>query len=194
MILIPFFGSERRPVFSVMGLILLVLAIATVRNTPGLPWISGLIALPALCLEVWGLLDSSAEAARISADGLLAGFYFYVGYALIAYVFADHWVTKDELFAVGAAFTVFAWAFAYVYLLVQQVWPGSFQSQSPDEILTFHELLYMSVACFTSVGLSDVAPVLPHARSVVMVEQLGGVLYVAMVISRLVALTAMRRL
>ena len=41
-------------------------------------------------------------------------------------------------------------------------------------------------------GLSDVTPVLAHARSLVMVEQVAGVLYVAMVISRLVALTVER--
>jgi len=35
-------------------------------------------------------------------------------------------------------------------------------------------------------------PVLPEARAVSTVEQLGGVMYVAMVISRLVALTVLR--
>jgi hypothetical protein len=42
------------------------------------------------------------------------------------------------------------------------------------------------------VGLSDVTAIKPLARSVTTVEQLGGVLYVAMVISRLVALTVLR--
>ncbi|NHA67795.1 two pore domain potassium channel family protein, partial [Phycicoccus sp. CMS6Z-2] len=37
-----------------------------------------------------------------------------------------------------------------------------------------------------------VGPIKPQARALVTVEQLGGVLYVAMVISRLVALTVMR--
>jgi hypothetical protein len=44
----------------------------------------------------------------------------------------------------------------------------------------------------TSVGLSDVVPVGEHARSLVMVEQLAGVLYVALVIARLVGLTVTR--
>ena len=57
---------------------------------------------------------------------------------------------------------------------------------------TFLELIYYSGAKLTSVGLSDVGPILPEARAVGTVEQLGGVMYVAMVISRLVALTVMR--
>jgi hypothetical protein len=44
----------------------------------------------------------------------------------------------------------------------------------------------------TSVGLSDVGPILPEARAVGVIEGLAGVMYVAMVISRLVALTVMR--
>ena len=35
-------------------------------------------------------------------------------------------------------------------------------------------------------------PVLPHARSLVMVEQVAGVLYVALVVARLVGLTVAR--
>jgi hypothetical protein len=37
-----------------------------------------------------------------------------------------------------------------------------------------------------------VIPVLPHARAFVMVEQVAGVLYVALVIARLVGLTNAR--
>ena len=53
-------------------------------------------------------------------------------------------------------------------------------------------VIYLSAAQLTSVGLSDVVPILPEARAVCTVEQLAGVMYVAMVISRLVALTVMR--
>jgi hypothetical protein len=52
--------------------------------------------------------------------------YFYAAVGLIRYMFADHIVTSDELFAVGATFTLVVWGFAYVYLLVQYAAPGSF--------------------------------------------------------------------
>ncbi len=194
MLVLPMLDTFKhgRPAISVFGLALALLAIATVRSTPALTWVSGLIGLPALVLEIWSAVSPNALIFGL-AHGFLAIFYFYVGYGLIAYVFADFWVTKDELFAVGAAFTVFAWAFAYLFLVVQTAYPGSFIAYQGEGQRTFHELLYLSVASFTSVGLSDVVPVLPPARAVVMVEQTAGVLYVAMVISRLVALTAIRQ-
>ena len=42
-------------------------------------------------------------------------------------------------------------------------------------------------------GLSDILPVLGHARSFVMIEQVAGVLYVALVVARLVGLTVARQ-
>lgn len=193
MIGLAFVGPAHRPILSLVSLAILLLAIMTVRSTPALTWVSGLIALPALVLEVWSIRDPGHTLVFVAAHSLLAAFYFYVGYALIAYVFDDHWVTRDELFAVGAAFTVICWAFAYVFLVIQEVQPGSFTDHSGPGIRTFHELLYLSVANFTSVGLSDIAPIMPMARAIAMIEQLCGVLYVAMVISRLVALSVLRR-
>lgn len=194
MVALAFVGPAQRPIFSLVGLVILLLAIITVRATPALTWISGFIALPALILELWSIRDPGHVAVFVAAHSLLAIFYFYVGYALIAYVFDDHWVTRDELFAVGAAFTVITWAFAYVFLVVQELQPGSFAAYSgPEGSRTFHDLLYLSVANFTSVGLSDILPIRPVARAVGMIEQLCGVLYVAMVISRLVSLSVLRR-
>ncbi len=54
------------------------------------------------------------------------------------------------------------------------------------------ELLFLSFTTLTSTGLSDVVPIKPFARGLVMLEQLAGLGYVAMVVSRLVALTVAR--
>ena len=41
-------------------------------------------------------------------------------------------------------------------------------------------------------GLSDVVPILPQARALVMLEQFAGVMYIAVVVSRLIGLTILR--
>jgi hypothetical protein len=41
--------------------------------------------------------------------------------------------------------------------------------------------------------MGDVIPIRPFARALVMVEQVAGLAYVAIVVSRLVGLTVMRR-
>ena len=112
---------------------------------------------------------------------------------MIKYLFHDDRVTRDELFATGAAFTVVAWAFAYLYSAAQVLWPDSFTGASRRRPGVVQPALPV-VHHLTSVGLSDVVPIGAHARSLVMVEQVAGVLYVALVVARLVGLTVAPRL
>lgn len=181
-----------RAVIAGLSLIAVTFGIWVIRSTPALTWLALLIGLPAFVLELWSVIDSDNVPVVFTAHLMLAIFYLYVAYGLVAYMFADTWVTKDEMFAVAAAFTVLLFAFAYLYFAVQTVVPGSFAMPGGDEHRTFLELLYFSAANLTSVGLSDITAVKSHARAAVILEQLTGVLYVAMVISRLVALTVMR--
>ena len=113
--------------------------------------------------------------------------------SLIAYMLQDHKVTRDELFAAGATFTLLAWAFAFAFAVCQQWYPGSFVATSESELRTWMELLYLSFSLLSGVGLSDVVPVHPQARALVMLEQFAGVMYVALVVSRLVGLTILKR-
>ena len=92
-------------------------------------------------------------------SGLLhAPFYFYVSYAMLRYLFHDDEVTTDEYYATGAAFTVVAWGFTYLYAAVQVVWPDSYINADGSDRSWF-ELLYLSFSTLTSVGLSDIVAV-----------------------------------
>ena len=192
-LLYPFMdGPAGRAALSLFGLLVLGFAVRAVEATPALTAVSVLLGVPILVLtliEVAGPLDPPLLLAQ---SVLLAGFYFYTSYALIRYMFHDRVVTRDELFATGATFTVLAWAFAYVYQAVQVIWPGSFVASSAPAPFGWFELLFLSFSNLTSVGLSDILPVLPNARSIVMIEQVAGLMYVALVISRVVALQASR--
>jgi hypothetical protein len=194
-LLYPFMeGAEvGRALFSLFGLVVLALAVVAVRSTPALTWVSLTIGLPVVVLTVLEAVNPGNTTISLWSGILHALFYFYTTYGLIAYMFADDWVTRDELYATGAAFTVAAWAFAYVYGVVQIIWPGSFTAAlDPDAPRTWMELLYLSFTTMTSVGLSDITPILPNARSFVMIEQVAGVMYVALVVARLVGLTIAR--
>ncbi len=101
--------------------------------------------------------------------------YFYAAYALIRYMLADHEITRDELWAVGATFTLVAWAFAYTYVVCQAIEPQSFTAAiDASQDRSWVELLFLSFTTLSSTGLSDVVPVKAFARSLVMVEQLAG--------------------
>ena len=193
MLLYPFMeGSAGRALFSVFGIAILGLVVLAVRRSPGLTGVSVLLGAPATVLLLIQAVSGSDELLPYSS-ALEAVLYLYAAGALIAYMLADHEITRDELFAVGATFTLVAWAFAYLYTVWQAIEPGSFTAAvDPAGARSWMELLFLSFTTLTSTGLSDVTPIKPFARALVMIEQLGGLAYVAMLVSRLVGLTVLR--
>ena len=186
-------SSAGRALFSVFGILTLALVLLAVRSSPGPIWAAALLGIPATILLLIQAITNSDELLPWSS-ALEAIIYFYAVGALLAYMLADHEITRDELFAVGATFTLAAWGFAYTYVVCQAIEPGSFTAAvnaSADR--SWLELLFLSFTTLTSTGLSDVTPIKPFARSLVMLEMVAGLGYIAMVVSRLVGLTVIRR-
>lgn len=186
-------SDAGRAVFSALGIMILGLVLLAVRSTPALTWFAVLLGIPATVLLTIQAITGSDDLLPYSS-AIEAVLYFYAAGAMIAYMLEDQRVTRDELFAIGATFTLVAWAFAYSYVVVQAIEPESFTAAvGPSDDRTWMELLFMSFTTLSSTGLGDVIPVKPFARGLVMIEQLAGLAYVAMVVSRLVGLTVMNR-
>lgn len=181
-------STAGRAVIGVVQLLLVLAAVAAVRLTPALSWVALLLGAPATVFAVWEALAPTTGWVVLVSALLHVPFYGFVSYAMIRYLFHDDRVSTDEIYATGAAFTVVAWAFAYLYAAVQVLWPGSF-----GERQDWYELLFLSFTTLTSVGLSDIYPVMAHARSVSILEQVAGVFYVALVVARLVGLASRPR-
>jgi hypothetical protein len=191
----PFLGEQPlgRTVFGLFGLVVLALAVAAVRMTPSLTWVAGLLGLPVVVLTVVEGFAPDSDGVVLASSAFHAAFYFFTGWALIRYMFEDDVATRDEVLATGATFTVLAWAFAYLFAGVQVIWPGSFTAAvDADEARSWVDLLFLSVTTLSSTGLSDIVPITPHGRSVVMIEQIAGMLYLALVVARVTALTINR--
>jgi hypothetical protein len=182
-----------RAAFNVFGLLVALLALWAVRYSPGLTWVGVLLALPASVLLIAQAAADLPELAGWSS-GFEAALYFYAAGCMLAYMLADHEITPDELWAVGATFTLVAWGFAHVYVVCQAVQPMSFiAAVHPAQDRNWVELLFLSFTTLSSTGLSDVVPVRQTARALVMLEQVAGLAYVVMFVSRVVGLTIAQR-
>ena len=191
----PFLDSSAlgRAGVGVVGLVVVAAALWAVRRTPALTWVALVVGVPAMVLTVLEAIYPSHDTVVLLSAAFHAPLYLYISYGMVRYVFADEQVTSDEIYAVGAAFTVVAWGFAYVYSGAQVIWPGSFAGADGPGHQSWFELLFLSFTTLTSTGLSDITPALAHARSLSMVEQVTGVFYIAFVVARMVALTVIRR-
>jgi hypothetical protein len=181
-----------RTLFSVFGIIVLGAALGVVRRSPWLTWVGILLALPVVVLSVASVATRRPDL-MIWTAALESVFYFYAAGSLIAYMWQDSVATTDELFAAGATFTLLAWAFAFVFVAYQVLNPGSFGASEPGGSRSWMELLFLSVAVLSSVGLSDVMPLTAMARGIVMLEAFAGVMYITLVVSRLIGMTVAAR-
>lgn len=182
-----------RALFGAFGLVVLGLALHVVKRSPTQSWVAVLLAILVLALSVANLMLPSQLLEWLIA-GLEAAFYFYAAASLIAYMTADQHASTDELYAAGATFTLLAWAFAYLYSVCQLLLPGSFTAMlEPQAARTWMELLFLSFTTLSGVGLGDIVPLTPMARSLVMLEEFAGVMYLAVVVSRLIAFTVIKR-
>lgn len=178
---------------SAFGITVLVFTTGMVRRTPGLTWLSAGLALPAIVMLVLQALLDMHWLLPWSA-GLEAVFYFYAAGSLVAYMMSDMHATTDELFAAGATFTLLAWGFAYGFVVLQAVQPGSFSAAVNAELpRTWTELMFLSFALLSSTGIGDAIPLRPLARALASLEMFVGVMYLAAVVSRLIGLTLVRR-
>jgi hypothetical protein len=182
-----------RAIFAAFSVLVLGVALRVVRRSPWLTWLAVVLATVVLLFSVIQAIAPQPWLPGVIAAGGSV-FYFYAAGSLIAYMLQDWVATTDELFAAGATFTLLAWAFAYAYLACNAFLPGSFSAPiNPGGPRTWMELLFLSFALLSSVGLSDILPVTGMARALVMLESFAGVMYMALVVSRLISLTILRR-
>ena len=179
---------------AVFDLAILMLALRAARAGGYETRIGWMLVIPAMLLHVGGAFQLHE---LIIAAGLLAqaAFHAFVVSCLLRYMLRDEIMTVDELFAAASLYVLLAFVFAYLYALLEFLAPGAFfinEVNNRDGIATWWELLYFSFTCLTSVGFGEITPVNDHARSLVMLEQMMGVLYLALIISRLVTLQSNR--
>jgi len=136
-------SGAGRLVFGTFGIAVLALVLWVVNRSPTINWIAWLLAVPAVLLS---LLADVVDAPQLMvfAHMLEAALYFYAAVGLIIYMFGDQRVTLDELLAVGATFTLLAWAWAFAFSVCQAWYPGSFTGPAGlDTPRTWIELRFM---------------------------------------------------
>ena len=74
---------------------------------------------------------------------------------------------------------------AYFYALVEYFYPGSFAVSGAAANLAMPDFIYFSFTVLTSTGFGDLTPLSRQARSLCVVQQVVGALFVAILIARL---------
>jgi hypothetical protein len=182
------YSMTYRTITWVLGVLVLLVIAKVIRQTPmftilGLSFVGGAVLFSLLML-----LGFDHRMIQVIAHGFEAVAYFSAAYGLLRYMFEDRYLTRDEMFAAGAVFTLLAWGFAFLYSICQILVPDSFQNPNMSGVQTWLNLLFLSFSLQSATGLSDLMPMSAPARVLAMLQMFCGVMYLALIVSRLISL------
>jgi hypothetical protein len=152
----------------------------------GLPW----FFLSWIDLLVTPLASFSLILALCSSVSIIV-FMAFTALAILLFVVRAPHVNDDVLYGAVAIYMLIGGTWAMIYAVLEELHFGSFVISSVhdiDGVVTWFDLLFYSFATLTTLGYGDIVPVTSQARSLAVVEAIIGVMYLAIIISRLVGM------
>ncbi len=173
-----------RLLFNAVNLLVVISAVAAVGRTVISFAIVLLIAAPTLVFQ-WVSFHSGDVVYLLESWWLGTLLYATTLVYLLQYVFHRDVMTADKLWGAGAAFLMMGVLWAYLYAIVEHYYPLSFAVGGTAADLTMPAFVYFSFTVLTTTGFGDLTPLTRQARSLCVVEQLTGALFLAILIARL---------
>jgi hypothetical protein len=151
-------GNGRRVLLIVMSLVWLVRAATAWLDHP---------ALSAMTLAIWPLIGLFAAAGALRfAMGAIS-------------------VDAEHLYAALSAYLLAGIFFGLFYWVLEQIVPGSFATAGEFSRMS---AFYFSFVTLATLGYGDIVPRTEVARGLAIVEGVGGQLFLAVMVARLVSL------
>ena len=180
--------GARFYIFRLLGIAITSVAVYAVSFRKGLIFIALLLGVPAM-VERTVFFRTSIDA--LSGVNVFVGFAFdvFVVVVLSRRVFAPDKPTAETLFGALCVYLMIGFAFARLYALMAALSPKAFYldpATNQHQLPLGFDFIYFSFGSMTTAGSSGIVAVSPLVRSLSIIESILGVLYLAVMISRLV--------
>jgi hypothetical protein len=163
----------------------MVAAVAAIGRTALSFLIAVLLAAPAAGFQLLAIVSGEPEKNLALSWSFAAALYAATIAYLLGYVLRRDVMTTDKLWGAAAAYMMIGVLWMYFYGIVQYLHPGSFSVGGTAKPLSVIDLMYFSFTVLTSTGFGDISPVAPQARAICVLQQIVGILFVAILIARL---------
>jgi hypothetical protein len=181
--------GPRGPVAATFFTLMLVAGVATViRQSRWVVIVVAVLSLLSLPLRWAASLDEGRFAIWSASTDTFA--LVILAMVVLGMVLRPGAVTRHRIGGAVAAYLLFglAWAAAYEWAWLHD--PAAFSGASAE---SSQQWIYYSFVTISSTGYGDVLPAQPVTRSLAIAEAITGQLYIAIMISRLVALELQSR-
>lgn len=175
----------------ILNVVLSIVLVASVFATRHGGWRAAfalVLGIPPMVMS-WYHLVASATTLHLSSDLLRIIFNLCIIYWLLCYILKARQVSRDVILAAISAYLLIGCCFGGIYDVVNRLQPGAFAFNVPPlDCMSESHFLFFSLVTLTTVGYGDITPLTPLSRSLASLEAMIGVLYLAILISRLVSL------
>ena len=161
---IPISGCNERQLLLIIVIAALILQFAT-------GWLNQ-ATLAAASLMIWTVVALVAAGSALS------------------FAFLARSIDREHVYAALSAYLLAGVFFGSFYWVLEQIHPGSFTVSSE---FSPNSAIYFSFVTLATLGYGDIAPRTDIARGLAIVEGVGGQLFLAVLIARLVSLYARRK-
>lgn len=175
--------------FRILGSVIIVFTIYAVAFRRGLVLLVLVLAVPAILHHVL-LTPSSASTAALIDRLLSLAFDLIVIVTIFRCVYTEKRPDTETIFGALCVYLLIGYGFASIYGLVLSLQPNAFyldpivnQHTSPDRF----DLIFYSFGTLTELGTPGVTAVSREVRSVSLLEAVLGILYLAVLISRIMS-------
>jgi hypothetical protein len=184
-------GSQvQRVIYLALSLAVLIAGIRLSWFVPRTRLATLALAVPATVAAALG-----ASQARSGLESFLlvftASFFILMTVRVLSKVVHDAVVTADTLYGAACIYLFIGIIWALAYYIVSRLQPGAFYvngGRPADVIGGWPSYVYFSFITLATVGYGDITPATQLVRSVVILQVITGVFYVAVLIGRLVDL------
>jgi hypothetical protein len=188
LLLYPFTGhGSRYYLFRFLTAAAVLFSVYAVSFRRSIVLVAALLAIPALLQRVT-FFEVDASARSVVRISLSLVFDIFIVVVIFRRVFSHQRPNAETVFGALCIYLLVGFGFTSVYGLISSFNPHAFYLDPAANLHTVpdrFDFIYYSFGTITSLGAAGITPVSGVARSLTVIEAILGVLYLAVLISRL---------
>ena len=194
LVLTPFLDQfiETRILMDVFLTTIFISIIFAIRSKSTHVIVASILALP-LIVSTWSFYFIASPHIGLVTRIFGALFFGYAVIIILQIIARSTDVSKETIFAAIVAYLLIAMMWAFLYMILELVIPGSFsipESSIRQENMRFE---YFSFVTITTLGYGDITPLSDRASALALLEALIGQIYLVVLVAWLVGMHVSRR-
>ena len=194
LVLTPFLDEvvQTRILMDVFLTAIFIFIIYSIRLKRSQAIIASVLVLP-LIVATWSIYFVEIKSLSLLTRIFGVLFFAYAAINTLRIVAKSEEVTSETIFAAIVAYLLIALMWAFLYMILERVSPGSFSFPEKGfrgESMRFE---YFSFITITTLGYGDITPVTDKATALALIEAVVGQIYLVVLVAWLVGMHVSQR-